>query len=459
MSIFENLIKSQLHPSKMLIFEIIHDHNIECIKLLQKYDTSFDILDNNGITPLEHIMMDVSAYDNNTLHNKDNNEDDKDNKHDGKDDNKGDRNDKETLYETMRLLVKYNYSRHPKYFDIANNLHIYKLTISNKYENELHENLKELKDNIIGINSQIVKYFIKNNIVNELVKFLKVHSKFINDKLIYDDISNAHQLHLISNIDEYLPLNEDKIIFYMKNKMYDKILQQKETFTFSKLLNYFSETYDVEGLIFIIEYIDNKYLNGKMSNNQSLLYYICSRNIKETDLLNITKFITIIIHYNHDLISEQDESGNNLLFISCKNILLIDILINIECDVNHCNNDGNNYLHYIIENGKSNVLNKVLMYDVIRQYNMLEKVNNKNETPLLLACKLKKSDMCNILLKNGSNLDVKDIEGNTIYHYISLYRLDIGNIYIMEKFDNTTENIVNNNGYKPVDYYMMSFYS
>lgn len=438
--IFELFIKSKMGSNipNELIFDIVSDNNLEYIAILQKYNIQFDILNDDGMTPLETVMLDVCQL--------------------GKEQNRKQlKIYKENLYETLRILSKYNYARNPKYFDIANECCIFKLTITHKYENELFEELKGINSNITEMNTRIIKCFIKENMVTEIIKFMKIHSKFVNVKNIYDELIKNRNVNLISNIEDFLPTDENKIIFYLKNQMYDKILIYKNTFDFSTLYQYFCETDDYESLVFIIEYIDKKYLSYG-NPHRTLLHYICSNCVQSNEHARLINYINIIMHYEPDSINGIDEYGNNLLFISCQNVYLVDVLVNLGCCVTHCNNDKDTYIHYIVRNGTSDVLNKVLLYTQI--HDILDNVNKECETPLMLACKLKKIDMIQILIKNNANIGIKDIYENNIFHYISMYRLNLNmkEVDLNEHIFDPKYDVMNIDKYRPIDYLMMSFY-
>lgn len=74
----------------------------------------------------------------------------------------------------------------------------------------------------------------------------------------------------------------------------------------------------------------------------------------------------------------------------------------------------------------------------------MDEENNNKETPLMLACKQQKQEMCNILINSGANINTIDNNGNTIGHYICLHNL--ANI----KISSITE-IKNNIGKTPYD--------
>ena len=59
---------------------------------------------------------------------------------------------------------------------------------------------------------------------------------------------------------------------------------------------------------------------------------------------------------------------------------------------------------------------------------MIDAINNENETPIMLACKLKRQDFCNLLIDNKADLEIADKNGDTIYHYIGLYSLSNVNV-------------------------------
>jgi ankyrin repeat protein len=82
------------------------------------------------------------------------------------------------------------------------------------------------------------------------------------------------------------------------------------------------------------------------------------------------------------------------------------------------------------------------MLELLLKYNknLLNVINDNEDTPILFACKNKNIEIINTLASYKCDLSKVDKFENSIYHYISLYKLktNIKSLNCKNKFNNTT---------------------
>lgn len=171
----------------------------------------------------------------------------------------------------------------------------------------------------------------------------------------------------------------------------------------------------------LFKYMVKNYKIDINNKKNSLLHNICSLLI-ETDLFYKTN-------------SKLDNS----IFIYAKYI------INLGCDINIKNSDGENvlfrllhdYLSYIRssyyninydtnEHYRKTIIN-IVEYFISKGININEP-NNYNEYLFIECCKLNSIELCNLFIKNKADINVYDKYGNRGYMYINdSFRSDLNN--------------------------------
>jgi ankyrin repeat protein len=109
-------------------------------------------------------------------------------------------------------------------------------------------------------------------------------------------------------------------------------------------------------------------------------------------------------------------------------------------------NNKDNILHYLCKHYDDNNINIIRKIWVLKP----EIINNQNknfETPIILAAKNKCEDIIYFLKGINCDMNLVDIYGNSVYHYICLNELCIGM---------AIENKENMFGYKPSAYCKIS---
>jgi len=428
--LFEFLLSKKVEPQKHLIFDIVIGNHIQYAKTMLKHDINFDVLNDDGLTPYDFLITAI--------------------KH----------SNKSNFTEMIKLMNDINYVRNPKIIDFIEECNIFQTMLHTDIEEELYAKIEYLcKSNkstfekVIEMNMHIVEIALKHNAISFVVKFLKIHHDFIDYHKFYIILSSLGKTHIMELVSTYLPLTKEKTIFLLENRMYTSILKVKDILKFDVITQYLVNSLDIDSLVFMLEYIDSKYVERKFdvvtkvgtNCKQSILYLLCDSvtGVKQS-IDKINTFINVIIHYNPTIISEQDSDENNLLFVSCHNQYIFDILMKLECHPNIINKLGDNYLHFIVKYGSVSTLNKVVLCGMIERYGLLNKVNSDGNTPIMLALKLKRHDMMEILIRENADITICDKIGNSVLHYIKLF--DIPNNA------NKTDHQSNTFGQTPNDY-------
>jgi len=117
-----------------------------------------------------------------------------------------------------------------------------------------------------------------------------------------------------------------------------------------------------------------------------------------------------------------------------------------EFDLNVRDNQGNNLLmYYLITNNNFENISKLLN----RDESMVNQVNDKKESPLIVATKMGDNNITKYIITRGANLDYQDELGNTALHYA----LESGNKYIIDALAYYKANIhiKNREGKSPIE--------
>jgi hypothetical protein len=390
------------------IFNIIDILNINSlISILKEYkDVDFDILNNNGLNPLEYSLLQYKQYQN------------------------------QKLYEIINILKTYNYTRKAYYIDHILHLNTLKYNFDNKCEEKILNKIKDMNnfDNINIINAIILNIYYEdmnnknNNItIDNIIKFIEKNYKFINKNILFNIFYKYSSIIIIKEllIKNVIIVDYDLIKLFVKMKklnfLYDNY--KEKTLQYSNLLIYdILYNNDIYGLIFLIRYVNKNliYLKDKKGNNL-LHYYLNKNNIENDEDLNF-KILQVLLNNNENIIYDTNNNGEIPLFNTIKNnnYVMFKLLLDYDSSmVNIPNNDKNYIIHEIIK--KKNI--EFLKYYIFKNCNC-ELLDNYNNTPLLLSLKTKNQEFANILINNNVKLNCIDKNNNTIYHIIALYDLN-----------------------------------
>ena len=421
----DSLFKNKYNPPIDTIFDAIKDYKVKYIDLLLKHKINVDVLNCDGFSPIEYAL---NNYENNI---------------------NSDSND--SIKQIILLLNKCKYTRNPKWWDLVNGIKIYNVNQKSDYDKCIYQYIKENKiDSIKKLNNCILRNLIKYRMVTELRYFVKHNIKFIDLKELYGNIIESCSSEIMDYIEPFVPMSDDLIMTYFNLRLYEKIIKISGNINIEYILNCLIKSNDIKGLVFIFEYIDKMSSKRIYSNGNTLLHLLCIISNERLDITPQISYDTfrcmkVLLNYFPESINVSNNDGNIPIFLSCKNNYVNELLLSENSDVTKRNSLGDTYLHNIIRNGSIDVLNKVFMCGIIQKNNLLDDVNNNNETALILASKIQNQNYCNMLIDYGANLDICDCYGNSIYHYIGLYCLSNVNI-------DTISDKKNHVGLTPTDY-------
>lgn len=422
------------------IFYIIKIKNIEILKYLNSKhqqilkDILFNSLNKNGLNVLEYSFLKFK----------------KDN----------------SYYNMVSFLNQFTYSKPNYIFDIILKTNIIHHDLKNDFDNLLVKKIKRFNnfENVEIINTIILNCMYENLnsennqiTIQDIIQFITHSINFINLQILFNLIFKYSSVLVLKDLlfNKVLNFNHEILKLLIELKQTDYILKEykKEAEQYSSLIIYdLIEDLNIYGLIFLIKYINPKLINIKDKNKNNLMHYLCNQNkLKDKedyeDLeYNVFKFF---VQENENLILKFNDKHETPIFntIKQKNLYLfkLNIEINPECCENK-NNEGFYVIHEIVKNDF-----KTALYEYISNNLNTEYLDIYGNNGLLLALKNKNQDLSNDLIENGSNLDIQDINGNSIYHFIALYNLK--NIKIQQyqniknKNDFNVLNCIQNNVY------------
>lgn len=419
------------------IFEIINKKNFEEYKKIKinKYDIINTDKNNYGLNPCEYVL---SLY-------------------------KEEQND--IIKSQLRLIIldlnNKNYTRSPTFyayligieeideelFDILKeNKQYCKIKDSNnQVNNQEYFNFKNLND----INNTILSYYIKNDMSDEFYNFLKYKDEKIKlDTNIFNMIIERDPKNIIINgikHNFFSDRTKYKIILWTQNLDYFNIIG--DDFNIDIAIQYINEIVEnclIKSFYFLYK-IDNTIINITDENNNNLLHNIKEKN-KYEDM------ITLLLKLDDSILFKKNKSNQTALLKHAieGNIKITSFLINQIIETN------NDTLFELTDCNKNNILHYLCKYDDV--INLIKKIiickpeiinmqNKLYETPLIICAKSNQENNLYYLKSIKADLDLVDIYGNSVYHYICQNELCIG----MD-----IENKENIFGYKPSDYCKIS---
>jgi len=359
-----------------------------------------------------------------------------------------------------------SYQRPPIFYCFLKNLEeidseLYEIIISSSKSGLFHDVKKDFEldfKNIYDINNLILKYYISKDKSDEFYEYLKYKNGDDKNAKIDQDIFN--------NIIKYDPKNiiitgiknnffsertKYKIILWIQNLDYFNLID--DDFNIDIAISYINEIIDncfIKSFYFLYK-VDNSILNIVDENNNNLLHNINQKN-KYEDML------TLLLKLDDSLLFKKNIVGEIPIVkhIKQRNYNIVKILLQYIIDTNNetifeiIDNDKNCILHHLCRTNKEDNSDNNLEF--IKKIVLIKKdiinYQNKNyETPIILATKNNQEDIIYFLKSMNCDMNLNDIYGNTVYHYVCLNELCIG-----MAIDNK-ENIF---GYKPSDYCKIS---
>jgi hypothetical protein len=326
-------------------------------------------------------------------------------------------------------------------FDILKDSKIYVNIMS-----DFNQKIKSIND----INNLILTYYIKKDLSDEFYNFLK----YKDDKNVKIDI-NIFNL-IIQTDPKNIIINGIKNNFFSDRTKYKIILWTQnldyfnlfsDEFNIDIATNYINDIVEnclIKSFYFLYK-IDQSIINIVDSDNNNLLH-----NIKENG--NFSDMIELILKLDDSLLFKKNNNNEIPLLKHCKNNNLKIVSYLIDSIIKNDNeslfelidNDKNTILHYLCKNDDTLKLIKKI---ILIKPEIINYQNINFETPLILSAKYSQEDIIYFLKGVNGQMNICDIYGNTIYHYICQNELCIG-LDIVNK-----ENIF---GYKPSDYSKIS---
>lgn len=391
----EILVKNNIFPTSEQIFYIIGKKQTRMLKILMDNKMSLDILNDKALTPIE-MVMDLCDKD-------------------------------KTFSDILFLLNEYKFTRNPKWYDCMKHYCIYSNNATNTFDNMMYEKMTKTK-NINDINNAIIETYIELKAYNDTINYLNYNKKYLDVNTIIKIIRKNNSTEIAKQIYAYVSTMDDNYNLtemYFEMNMYDSVKNYISNENKLKIMNFLLETINVRGVVYMLEYYDKCMINERDANGNNMMHKLCilhdGKKYNDSEEIELSKMVKILVHYDNKILYDKNNDGNIPIFIACKNNCLTEIILLEQENITHTNNIGDNILHNIIRNGDIKVLNKICMYGNISNSKLIDEYNKMYDTPLLLACKLKREDMCNLLIRYGADKNIKDIYGNTLKHYICLY--------------------------------------
>lgn len=294
-------------------------------------------------------------------------------------------------------------------------------------------------NNVDDINNIMIDYFITKDDAQNLIEFLgSIHQK-INKKILEKIVKYKSKFimkELIENslIDDYMTYN---LILMSGNIEFIELIE----FNMDIAINFLKDII-INGIsnsfIYLIEN-DNTIVTTVFEDNKNIFHLIKPKGEYE-------KIIDKVFEYNNELINVCDKNGETpLIYHSKTNPMLLDIFLKYDniIDLTIRDNEGNNCLHHLCKFNEPKILK-----NIIKKYpELVNMPNSKSEYPIMVCCKNKMEEMFYILKNSDANLNIRDLYGNTTYHYICSNSICLG-IEI--------KNIPNSFGVTPEDYCVLS---
>jgi hypothetical protein len=424
------------HTSKneQTIFDLINRKNFT--EFTKKKFTKYDFFNKDKLTPLEYTIRLFIEEQNDII--------------------------KSQLRLIILELNELNFQRPSIFYSYLINLEendneLYEILL-NSPKARLFQDIKlELEfdfKNINDINNLILKYFIIKDKSDDFYNYLKykngddknirIDQDIFNNIIKYDPkniIINGIKNNFFSDRTKY------KIILWTQNLDYFNLIG--DDFNIDIAIGYINEIIEncfIKSFYFLYK-VDNSILNILDDNNNNLLHNINQKN-KYYDM------ITILLKLDDSLLFKKNKFGEIPLIkhIKNKNFDIITILINFIIDTNNdtifeiIDNEKNNILHHLCS--ITDNINHDKIYDIIKKIILIKNdiinYQNKNyETPIIIAAKNNHEDIIYFFKSMNCNMNLLDIFGNSVYHYICLNELCIGM---------AIENKENIFGYKPSEY-------
>lgn len=266
------------------------------------------------------------------------------------------------------------------------------------------------------INLEIITQIAQTNNFDKLIDYIK-YSKTNIDKNVLDIIINVKshkiQSQILSN-----KLLEQNLIYYLILMSENLNLVNLIEFDFNIAVNYLKEVVEnckIRTFYYLYE-IDNSIIDMKYDNDMNILHII-------KPIGNYNDMIKLIIKLKPELINMYNSDNKTpVLYHAEHNPILVKIFLEYDFDSTLCDSNGNTYINILCMYSNLDILKIALR----KHYELIDMPNRQLETPILISTKHNKEDVFYMLKNIGANIHVRDIYGNTIYHYICANKMCIG---------------------------------
>lgn len=414
-------------------------------QMMKKIDIDkegYEILDDEGFTPIERAIIIYSMVNNPLL--------------------------RKNIRDIIDKLCTFNYRRPPYLFacemmdeSVIKLDYIYDSLIlcKNKYDLVISKcrdsdtrntrDTSNLQSRIFEINTHIIKELIYQRNIDHIVDYIK-YIKYNNFN--YHILLHGKDLLRILLVKIYTSYNSHNIYDIILKSEFIDILNELNN---PKMNDNFIRTLIpklLENLCFVsLLYLIKKGYNiFEYKYNKPLIHFIADSKLNIT-ALDYEKIIKFINKYSTNNILSCDKNGDTFIHriaLNKPNLLLsifnISYIMN-NIDITIRNKLGDTFLHILVKNKQIDIIRSIL--NVIKPIINIQ--NNNNETPLIISARNNDEVLYSLLKKNGADESYRDINGNTVYHYICINEMLI---------DSTIIETRNKYGFKPSNYTVLHNY-
>jgi ankyrin repeat protein len=321
---------------------------------------------------------------------------------------------------------------------------LYDFICDNCHKNLNIEDLPELSKyvnikNIENINNIIIEHFTKKDSSSDFIDFLMLIQSKINKNILemlvkYNSKNIIRELISTKIIDDYMS-------YYLVLMSGNVDIIEIMNFDMDIAMNFLKDII-TNGIYKSFEYLienDKSVATSLFEDNKNIFHMIKNKGDYE-------KIINKMMLEQSELINICDSTGETpILYHSKTNPKLLESFLKYDdiIDLTIGDNEGNTCLHFLCSHDEPKILKNIL-----KKYpELINMPNSKSEYPVIICCKNKLEEMFFVMKNLDADLDVRDIYGNTVYHYICANSICL---------DMVIKNIPNFFGLTPKDYCALS---
>lgn len=284
----------------------------------------------------------------------------------------------------------------------------------------------------IGINNDVTKLITWNTFYGTILDLVGKFKSWKCLELMINIIKNSELFdhNLLNNLKIFTLLLENEKIEMLDDlvKIYDI---QKLNLDFNSIIT------KPKSLLYLIHKFNYEKFMDEFNNN--ILHILC-KNYKDDN--NSLTCARIILKYDNTLVKKINNFGDAPIHV-CSSPIMAQLLLENDADQHVYNHQGFAPIHLVSKKEMLDILiiNDKNIIDYPTKYN--------NVTPIMLNIKRQNFIAVSELLNQGCNINIHDIFGNTIYHYLGqIYNNDILNLFDIGLYQNKE----NSFGISPSDY-------